>query len=67
MKKNNTWTPYKEFGSFFKLKNSVLLGCPMNSDETRSNSPFDVDFKEGVEEKDQRRMKEIVTELQLNN
>jgi len=66
MKTNNAWTPYKEFGSFFKLKKDILLGCPMNADGSRSNSPFEVDFKNGVEEKDQERMEEIVGALKKN-
>ncbi len=63
-KTNQSWYPYKEFGSYFKLENGVLMGCPMNSDGTRDNTPYEIDWDRGVEEKDKERMNEILNELQ---
>jgi len=66
-KTNESWYPYKELGSFFKLENGILMGCPMNTDGTRDETPFEVDWDRGVEEKDKEVMNKIVEELQSKN
>jgi len=63
-KTNNSWYPYEELGNFFKLEKSILIGCPMNIDGTRDNTPYDVDWERGVDEKDKIKMNEVVSELQ---
>ena len=45
-KTNSKWYPYETLGGFFKLENGVLMGCPMNTDGTRSDSPYEVDWYE---------------------
>ena len=66
-KTNESWYPYVELGSFFKLEKGVLVSCPMNADGTRDDTPFDVDWERGVDEKDKKRMNEVVNELKLAN
>ena len=63
-KTNNQWYPYEELGSYFKLENDVLLQCPMNIDGTRDDTPCEVDWQRGVDDKDEPRLQEIVKELQ---
>ncbi len=66
-KTNESWYPYKELGTYFKLENGVLVGCPMNADGTRDNTPFDIDWERGIEEKEQEKMNSIVSELKEAN
>ena len=66
-KTNKTWYPYEEFGSFFKLEEGTLVGCPMNEDGTRDNTPFEVDWNRGVEAKDQKKMKEFAEQLRTKD
>lgn len=66
-KTNESWYPYEQLGSFFKLENGVLMGCPMNADGTRDNTPFDIDWERGVEEKDKEIMNKVVKELQIKS
>ena len=66
-KTNESWYPFTELGSFFKLEKGVLVGCPMNADATRGDTPFDGDWERGVDEKDKKRMNEVVNELKLAN
>lgn len=64
-KTNQDWYSYIELGTFFKLENGILIGCPMNADGTRDDTPFDVDWERGVEEKDENRLLEVVEELKV--
>ncbi len=66
-KTNESWYPYKELGTFFKLENGVLMGCPMNADGTRDDTSFDVDWERGLKDDEQERMNQIVRELKKAN
>jgi hypothetical protein len=46
MKTNKQWYPYEEYGGYFKLENGVLMSCPMNTDGSRDDNPYEVDWYE---------------------
>jgi hypothetical protein len=72
MKEHNTktnaqWYPYEDQGSYFRLKDGVLLFCPMLRDGSRGSDEEigEVDWHRGVEgEEDRARLLTIVKELQ---
>jgi len=63
-KTNSEWYPYKEYGSYFKLEDGVLLQCPMNGDGTRDDTPCEVDWYYGVSDEEKPQLKQIVKELE---
>ncbi len=62
-KTNINWYLYKEFGSYYKLTNGILMFCPMLDDGSREDSENEVDFELLDGEKIVDRLKEIVIEL----
>ncbi len=59
---NKNWYPYKDLGSYFKLEDDTLMGCPMNEDGTREDTPTEVDWYEAWDEDVDPRT--IIAELQ---
>jgi hypothetical protein len=62
MKTNKKWYAYEDMGSYYKLEDDILLGCPMLINGEREDNDFVVEY---IEEQDKDRMNSIV--IDLNN
>jgi hypothetical protein len=61
-KTNKHWYPYQELGGYFKLEGGVLMGCPMNDDGTREDTPSEIDWYEAWD--NDVRPQDIIQELE---
>lgn len=60
MKTNKKWYAYKDMGSYYKLVDDHLLGCPMLLNGKREDNPFDVEY---IEDDDRLIMASIIIDL----